>query len=615
MKNWHIYIFISYLVLINYLNLFFSTLMLIVILLLKFKRISKTYYFLLPLVIIVYLFTNNFTNTSYRVVNVRENYSIASDLFGNKVVIYDNSSLDYYDEIEIIKYNQLASYPFNLTFDFQSYLIKNRVRKEVIEYRLINDNNLISSNFLINDFSNKIENLGINNLFFSSGITLRSLINLVTSLLILFVDKRNYNLVRLLLMSILYFFFPYLSSILIYLIYIFLSYFYKDKNERLLLLSIVLFVMDYSILFHPSFLFLYLLNFCSYLNLSDNFVNNKLVLMFICLLLFKEFNLFSIIFFSLFKILAVIMLLVCFIESMFGFSFKFFWNMITTFDYFLDYFVVTKELGIILIILILLVIAVKNYFIDKLKPLIVVFIRFCYLLNPSSELIFMDVGQNDCTFISLPFGSGNYLYDVGDNEFVNNVDRKIIPFLKNEGILWLDGVIISHDDLDHSGGVINLISDFPVVDIYHHSFVLDRRNFYFRGISEVEGLAKNNEDSLVLYLSFNNLNVLMLGDIGVNREISLVNDYNLNNIDVLKLAHHGSNTSSSEELLSETNPKLSIISCGKNNIYNHPSEEVIKRLKAFQLMSFDTSKDGFIRIINIFGINFFQTGSGKFGII
>lgn len=50
-------------------------------------------------------------------------------------------------------------------------------------------------------------------------------------------------------------------------------------------------------------------------------------------------------------------------------------------------------------------------------------------------------------------------------------------------------------------------------------------------------------------------------------------------VDVLKVGHHGSRTSSTKEFLNKVNPKYTVISVGKGNIYGHPTEEALNRLK------------------------------------
>ena len=68
-------------------------------------------------------------------------------------------------------------------------------------------------------------------------------------------------------------------------------------------------------------------------------------------------------------------------------------------------------------------------------------------------------------------------------------------------------------------------------------------------------------------------------------------------IDILKVPHHGSNTSSTEDLLQTTRPKDAIISVGRNNIYNHPSPEVIGRYENLDINIYRTDDMGLIKVI------------------
>lgn len=87
-----------------------------------------------------------------------------------------------------------------------------------------------------------------------------------------------------------------------------------------------------------------------------------------------------------------------------------------------------------------------------------------------------------------------------------------------------------------------------------------------------------NDNSLVLYFKINDYKFLFMGDAGVNVENDLIENYNVENIDILKVGHHGSKTSSGKNFIQLIKPKYSIISVGKNNIYNHPNEEVLNNL-------------------------------------
>ena len=66
--------------------------------------------------------------------------------------------------------------------------------------------------------------------------------------------------------------------------------------------------------------------------------------------------------------------------------------------------------------------------------------------------------------------------------------------------------------------------------------------------------------------------------------------------DVLKVAHHGSSGSSSEIFLETINPKLSLISCGKNNSYGHPHEETLERLELVGSKIMSTADSGAITL-------------------
>ena len=61
--------------------------------------------------------------------------------------------------------------------------------------------------------------------------------------------------------------------------------------------------------------------------------------------------------------------------------------------------------------------------------------------------------------------------------------------------------------------------------------------------------------------------------------------------DVLKVGHHGSSSSTSEEFLNRVNPKIAIISCGKDNKYGHPTKKTINKLKKKDIQIYRTDID------------------------
>ena len=85
---------------------------------------------------------------------------------------------------------------------------------------------------------------------------------------------------------------------------------------------------------------------------------------------------------------------------------------------------------------------------------------------------------------------------------------------------------------------------------------------------------------------------MFMGDAGIEKEEDILDKYNIGDIDVLKVGHHGSQTSSSKELINEIKPNYSIISVGKNNRYSHPNKEVLDNLEDSKI--YRTDQDGSI---------------------
>ncbi|HCD5672500.1 TPA: DNA internalization-related competence protein ComEC/Rec2, partial [Staphylococcus aureus] len=90
--------------------------------------------------------------------------------------------------------------------------------------------------------------------------------------------------------------------------------------------------------------------------------------------------------------------------------------------------------------------------------------------------------------------------------------------------------------------------------------------------------------------------VLLMGDASKNNESLLLKKYNLPEIDILKVGHHGSKTSSSKEFIEMIKPKISLISSGKNNMYNLPNIEVVKRLQRIRSRIYNSQQNGQVTI-------------------
>jgi competence protein ComEC len=74
--------------------------------------------------------------------------------------------------------------------------------------------------------------------------------------------------------------------------------------------------------------------------------------------------------------------------------------------------------------------------------------------------------------------------------------------------------------------------------------------------------------------------VLLTGDISAEVEREILPGLSRSRVRVLKVAHHGSRTSSSQELLFAWRPQYALISAGRGNTFGHPAPEVLSRLEA-----------------------------------
>lgn len=284
--------------------------------------------------------------------------------------------------------------------------------------------------------------------------------------------------------------------------------------------------------------------------------------------------------------------------------------------------------------------------------------KFLYLLPTLAVLIFIipkplngltvtfiDVGQGDSIFIRNETGT-NILVDGGSSSVKKVGEYRIKPFLLSQGISNLDYVIVTHSDSDHISGIIELIEE-EAINIEHLllpyvkiAYLRQKDSAYLelvtlanaRGINlqylkagdsikdqELQLLCLHpspefvptsiNSYSTVLSLSFKEFDLLLTGDLEEGGETvltrilqeSFIEDTSVKlnlpeTYEVLKVAHHGSKYSTKEKFLELVQPKISIISCGKDNSYGHPHVELLDRLKDSGSNYYVTNREGAIML-------------------
>jgi competence protein ComEC len=96
----------------------------------------------------------------------------------------------------------------------------------------------------------------------------------------------------------------------------------------------------------------------------------------------------------------------------------------------------------------------------------------------------------------------------------------------------------------------------------------------------------------VLEIVYGDVAVLLLGDVGAGVERSILAQLTPAPHRILKVGHHGSRTSTSQELLDHWRPQIALISCGRGNTFGHPAPEVISRLNSIGARIYRTDVDG-----------------------
>ncbi|MBM3213166.1 ComEC family DNA internalization-related competence protein, partial [Candidatus Poribacteria bacterium] len=250
------------------------------------------------------------------------------------------------------------------------------------------------------------------------------------------------------------------------------------------------------------------------------------------------------------------------------------------------------------------------------------------------KVTYLDVGQGDSIFIDSPYG-GKILIDGGPCKGKSDTGKWVLaPFLQWEGIRKIDLIISTHPHNDHAGGLTYIVENFPLaksgriitsgfgLNTPTYNILKDKLNkkgirykdaepgiIYWDYKMRIENLmynagdpfesydARMDNNSIVLKLTYKNFSFLFPGDIRKSSEQKLINSGKDIRAHVLKSPHHGSNSSSSWEFLRAVQPKVGVISVGRENYFGHPSPQVLGRYRWQEIKTYRTDLNGAVTII------------------
>jgi len=218
--------------------------------------------------------------------------------------------------------------------------------------------------------------------------------------------------------------------------------------------------------------------------------------------------------------------------------------------------------------------------------------------------VMLDVGQGQCVLIR----TGHFLtlMDCG-GDCRDNPGDVAADYLQALGRSELDLLVVSHYHADHANGVPQLLSRIRVRQIAipdveegdplreeilstakeRDVAVLFIREDTRLDLAEEDNLTifapvqeagGTNELGLTVLATAGTADVLITGDMEREGELRLVEKAELPDIEVLVAGHHGSDTSTTQELLDRVKPELALISVGAGNKYGHPAQSTLERL-------------------------------------
>ena len=250
------------------------------------------------------------------------------------------------------------------------------------------------------------------------------------------------------------------------------------------------------------------------------------------------------------------------------------------------------------------------------------------LANGEFRATVLDIGQG--TAVLIETASKRLLYDTGPIQGKDNAGQRIIlPYLRGGGITHIDRMVISHSDSDHIGGAASLLKEIAFDSMmgslpssnpllsnlairkvpsipcrFGQTWSWDGVEFHIwhphkDTIFEDHHPRKPNEVSCVLEVRNHTTSFWLTGDVEKQGEAEMTERLTQASLDVLRdkslifmAPHHGSKTSSSQELLSVLTPDIAFAQNGYRNRYGHPHPTVIARYQAMNIPFYQTPATG-----------------------
>lgn len=237
------------------------------------------------------------------------------------------------------------------------------------------------------------------------------------------------------------------------------------------------------------------------------------------------------------------------------------------------------------------------------------------------EITMFNVGDGDCIYIEMPNGD-DILIDGGSESYGSKIVEQLN---KKENNMTLEAVISTHPDAKHMGGLKKVFEKMKVKKFYYPSDVsytdssLGKKimslakkekdckrvhakpskqikggnGAYIEFIQSTKNYSSKNEESLMCYVKYNKLDVLLSGDVENGAEYKGLEKINM---DIVQAPNHGSKSANSTSFIKKFDPEEVLISTnGKNGL---PNSTALNRYRKYDsnIKVYRTDKKGNITI-------------------
>lgn len=239
----------------------------------------------------------------------------------------------------------------------------------------------------------------------------------------------------------------------------------------------------------------------------------------------------------------------------------------------------------------------------------------------------IDVGQGDSILVELPRGR-HLLVDGGGSTYFDVGKNVVLPYLLYQRVRKLDAVCVTHADTDHYMGLIPVVGEFPVGELwwngvksesllYQGLFIAaEKKNIPLKVLAEGDRVTldtgslevlspgdpekvaqKDNNHSLVFKIHARGHTALLTGDMEKPVEARLVQTYGEQlDADFLKIPHHGSHSSSTMDFIRAVSPQLASLGAKRGNRFGHPHADTLEKYDRLGIPVYRTDRDGAVTI-------------------